>query len=277
MAKDFSNMKITFIGGGNMACALIGGLLRQGYEADNLKVVEISPGACEKITQEFNVAAIDNLREGLPGCDVLLLAVKPQQLLKVAGELAPLLANQLVISIAAGIRANDVSRWMRGHERIVRAMPNTPALIGLGVTGLYALPGVSLEEKRHAEAILATVGSTLWLEDEESLDALTAISGSGPAYVFYFIESMQQAAQELGLDPAQARSLSLQTFLGASTLAASGKEDAATLRARVTSPGGTTERAVRVLESKGVKSAIIGAAHAARLRSRELANEFGKT
>jgi pyrroline-5-carboxylate reductase len=277
MAKDFSNMKITFIGGGNMACALIGGLLRQGYEPDNLKVVEINPDAREKIKQEFNVAAIGDFRDGLAGCDILLLAVKPQQLSKVAGELAPLLANQLVISIAAGIRANDLSRWMRGHERIVRAMPNTPALIGLGMTGLYALPGVNVEEKRHAEAILAAVGSTLWLGDEESLDALTAISGSGPAYVFYFIESMQQAAQELGLDPDQARSLSLQTFLGASTLAASGKEDAATLRARVTSPGGTTERAVGVLESKDVKSAIIDAARAARVRSRELADEFGKT
>jgi pyrroline-5-carboxylate reductase len=270
-------MKITFIGGGNMACALIGGLLRQGYEPDNMKVVEINCHAREKIKQEFNVAAVDSLSEGLDGCDVLLLAVKPQQLANVAGKLALLLANQLVISIAAGIRAGDLSRWMRGHGRIVRAMPNTPALIGLGVTGLYALSGVSLEERRHAEAILGAVGSTLWLDDEESLDGLTAISGSGPAYVFYFIESLQHAAQELGLDPAQARSLSLQTFLGASTLAASGMEDAATLRRRVTSPGGTTERAIGVLESKGVKNAIIDAAHAACLRSRELANEFGKT
>lgn len=269
-------MKITFIGGGNMACALIGGLLRQGYEPDNMKVVEINSDTREKIKQEFDVAAVDSLSEGLDGCDVLLLAVKPQQLSNVAGKLALLLANQLVISIAAGIRAGDLSRWMRGHGRIVRAMPNTPALIGLGVTGLYALSGVSLEERRHAEVILGAVGSTLWLDDEESLDGLTAISGSGPAYVFYFIESLQRAAQELGLDPAQARSLSLQTFLGASTLAASGMEDAATLRRRVTSPGGTTERAIGVLESKGVKNAIIDAAHAACLRSRELADEFGK-
>lgn len=269
-------MEITFIGGGNMAWALIGGLLRQGYESDTIKVVEINPDACEKIKRELNVAATGSLREGLAGCNVLLLAVKPQQLSKVAREIAPLLVNQLVISIAAGIRANDLSRWMKGHERVVRAMPNTPALIGLGMTGLYALPEVSLEERRYAEAILGAVGSTLWLDDEESLDALTAISGSGPAYVFYFIESLQQAAQELGLNPAQARSLSLQTFLGASTLAASGKEDAATLRARVTSPGGTTEQAIAVLQSKEVKSAIIGAAHAARQRSRELADEFGK-
>src|SRR5690348_9868051 len=139
-------MKITFIGGGNMACALIGGLLRQGYEPDNMKVVEINCHAREKIKQEFNVAAVDSISEGLDGCDVLLLAVKPQQLSNVAGKLALLLANQLVISIAAGIRAGDLSRWMRGHGHIVRAMPNTPALIGLGVTGLYALSGVSLGE-----------------------------------------------------------------------------------------------------------------------------------
>jgi pyrroline-5-carboxylate reductase len=270
-------MKITFIGGGNMACALIGGLLRQGYERDNIKVVEINLDARDKIKQEFSVAAIDSLPEGLADCDVLVLAVKPQQLSTVAREIAPLLANHLVISIAAGIRADDLSRWMEGHERTVRAMPNTPALVGLGATGLYALSGVSREERRHAEAILGAVGSTLWLDDEESLDALTAISGSGPAYVFYFIESMQQAAQELGLDAAQARSLSLQTFLGASTLAARGTEDAATLRRRVTSPAGTTERAIGVLESKGVKNAIIDAARAACLRSRELADEFGKT
>jgi len=208
---------------------------------------------------------------------VIVLAIKPQQLSIVARELAPLLSDHLVISIAAGIRAKDISRWMGGYGRVVRAMPNTPALIRAAVTGLYALPGVDEEGRGHAETILGAVGSVLWCEQEELLDAVTAVSGSGPAYVFYFIEAMQQAGIELGLNTAQTRQLSIETFLGAAKLAIQSKEDAAALRARVTSPGGTTERAIASLENDDVKSAIVRAVNKAYQRSRELGDELGKT
>lgn len=269
-------MNITFIGGGNMASALIGGLLQQGYLPAQIRVVEINPEGREKVKREFNVEAVAGLAEGVANSDAVLLAVKPQQLRVVAQELAALLGNHLVISIAAGIRATDLRRWLGGHERVVRAMPNTPALIRAAVTGLYALAGVSAEERRNAEAILAAVGSVLWVEREELLDAVTALSGSGPAYVFYFIEAMQKAGQELGLTEAQARLLSLETFLGAAGLASRSDENAAVLRARVTSQGGTTERAIQSLEKDGVKNAVIRAMYAASQRSRELGDELGK-
>ena len=269
-------MNITFIGGGNMASALIGGMLQQGYAATQIRVVEISAEGREKMTRELGVAAVAQLADGVSGSDVILLAVKPQQLSVVAQQLAPLLKDHLVISIAAGIRASDISRWLGGHTRVVRAMPNTPALVRAAVTGLYALPGVSVQQRQHAEAILAAVGSVLWLEREELLDALTAVSGSGPAYVFYFIEALQQAAVELGLDAAQARQLSLETFLGAARLASQSKEDAATLRARVTSKGGTTERALQSMEHDGVRDAIARAIHAAHARARVMGDELGK-
>lgn len=270
-------MNITFIGGGNMASALIGGLLRQGYLPAQIRVVEINAEGREKIKREFKVEAVAELTQGISDSDVIVLAVKPQQLSAVAQELAALLGDHLVISIAAGIRATDISRWMGSYERVVRAMPNTPALIRAAVTGLYALPGVSVEEKHNAETILAAVGSVLWCDREELLDAVTALSGSGPAYVFYFIEAMQKAGQELGLDAAQARQLSLETLLGAARLASQSDENVATLRARVTSPGGTTERAIQALENAGVKNAIVGAIHVANQRSRELGDEFGTT
>ncbi len=269
-------MNITFIGGGNMASALIGGMLQQGYSAAQIRVVEISAAGREKITRESGVTAVAQIADGISGSDVILLAVKPQQLSAMAQQLAPLLKDHLVISIAAGIRASDICRWLGGHACVVRAMPNTPALVRAAVTGLYALPGVSAQQKQHAEAILAAVGSVLWLEREELLDALTAVSGSGPAYVFYFIEALQQAAVELGLDAAQARQLSLETFLGAARLASQSEEDAATLRARVTSKGGTTERALQSMEHDGVRSAIARAIHAAHERARAMGDEFGK-
>ncbi|OHC84148.1 MAG: pyrroline-5-carboxylate reductase, partial [Sideroxydans sp. RIFOXYB12_FULL_59_6] len=190
-------------------------------------------------------------------------------------NLAPLLTGQMVISIAAGIRAHDIARWL-GTGNIVRAMPNTPALIRHGVTGLYALEAVSATNRERAEAIIEAVGSTLWVEDESLLDSVTAISGSGPAYVFYFIEAMQQAAHELGLDELQSRQLVLDTFIGAAKLADSSQQDIATLRANVTSKNGTTERALASMEANGVRAHIVAAAHAAAARSRELGDELGK-
>jgi pyrroline-5-carboxylate reductase len=276
-------MNICFIGGGNMAGALLGGLLQQGYSPAQLAVVEINAEQRDRIKREFNVETTAELGKGVAGvaksgeadADVVVLAIKPQQLSMVARELAPLLSDQLVISIAAGIRATDISRWMGGYGQVVRAMPNTPALVQAGVTGLYALPDVDKKRRDHAETILGAVGSVVWCEQEELLHAVTAVSGSGPAYVFYFIEAMQQAGLELGLSVAQARQLSLETFLGAAKLATQSREDAAVLRARVTSPGGTTERAIASLDNDDVKRAIVRAMNKSYQRSRELGDELG--
>ncbi len=269
-------MRIVFIGGGNMASALISGLLAKGFAPQQLSVVEINVENREKLKQIFGINVVENLAEGVSASDVIVLAVKPQQLFELTRQLAPLLRQQLILSIAAGIQATDISRWLQGHERIVRAMPNTPSLVGCGVAGLYAMPGVSESDKQDAESILAAVGSVLWVDQEDMLHAVTAISGSGPAYVFYFIESMQQAGIELGLSAAQSRQLSLQTFAGASRLASVSEEDAAVLRARVTSKGGTTEQAIQAMEKNEIKSKIIAAIHASNQRSREMSDEYSK-
>ena len=269
-------MNITFIGGGKMAGAIIGGLLGKGTAADTLRVVEIASAARQRIEQQFGVQAYAGVSAAAVDSDCIVLAVKPQQVREAAIALRPLLKAQLVISIAAGIRAADLSRWLGGYQRLARAMPNTPALVGAGCAGLYALPGVGSEDKSRVDAVLGAVGTTSWLEREEQLDAVTAVSGSGPAYVFYFIEALQQAAQELGFAPAAARALALGTFAGAVKLAAGASEDVATLRSRVTSRGGTTERAIAQMDADQVKARIVTAVRAAEQRSRELGAEFGK-
>jgi len=268
-------MNICFIGGGNMAKALIGGLIKRGYAPSKIRVVEIDEQRCAHLHEEFAVRAMTDMNEAVARSEILVLAVKPQQLREVCAQMTPLLNNPLVISIAAGIRAQDISRWL-GTTNVVRCMPNTPALIRHGVTGLYAMPAVQERERERAEAILEAVGSTLWVAEEELLDAVTAISGSGPAYVYYFIEAMQQAATELGMDELQARQLVLDTFIGASKLADSSEDEVAILRARVTSKNGTTERALLSMDADHVKQHIIAAAHAAAARSKELGDEFGK-
>lgn len=268
-------MKICFIGGGNMASALIGGLLKRGYAAYKICVVEISAENCAKLHQQFSVQATTDFSTSVLQSDVVVLAVKPQQLHEVANKLAGLLSHQLVISIAAGIRAIDIARWSKSNN-IVRAMPNTPALIRSGMTGLFALAEVSEEHRHAAQSILTAVGNTLWLEQESQLDAVTAVSGSGPAYVFYFMEAMQQAAQELGLSESDAKNLVLHTFLGATKLAEATSDDVAVLRARVTSKNGTTERALLSMDSQQIKQHIITAVHAAHQRSIEMGDELGK-
>ncbi len=267
-------MNITFIGGGNMATALIGGLLKRSYVATQLRVVEINADNRTKLQNDFGVQATAELATGVAGSDVVVLATKPQQLREVCAQLAPLLDGQLIVSIAAGIRASDIARWL-GAENIVRAMPNTPALVQSGVTGLFALPQVSPAHKEIAANILAAVGSTVWVQEESLLDGVTAISGSGPAYVFYFIEAMQQAARELGLDEMQARSLVIDTFLGAAKLADASTDEVSVLRARVTSKNGTTERALLSMEADEVKRHIVAAVHAAASRSKEMGDELG--
>lgn len=271
--KDLK-MNITFIGGGNMATALIGGLLRRDFTAKQLLVVEINADNRAKLQQEFGVQATAELAVGVADSDVIVLAVKPQQLREVATQLAPLLSGQLVVSIAAGIRAPDMAHWMR-TQNVVRAMPNTPALIQSGMTGLYALPAVSKAQREQAQDILVAVGATLWVQDEVMLDAVTAISGSGPAYVFYFIEAMQQAANELGFKDDDARRLTIDTFLGAAKLADTSEESANILRTRVTSKNGTTERALLSMEANNVKQHIITAVKAAAARAKEMGDELG--
>jgi pyrroline-5-carboxylate reductase len=269
-------MRINFIGGGNMASALIGGLLRQpGLSAANLAVADVSREARDGLANRYQVAVFADAAD-TPQADMLVLAVKPQQMKQVAFKLRAQVRDALVISIAAGIRTQDLSRWLGGHGRIVRAMPNMPAMVSAGITGLYAMPETRESERAAAEAVLQAVGSTLWVEREDLLDAVTAVSGSGPAYVFYFAEALEEAAASLGFDEQSARRLAIETFAGAMRLAAQSPEPPAVLRARVTSPGGTTERALQSLEGNQVKRAIIEAVRAAAERARELGDEYGK-
>jgi pyrroline-5-carboxylate reductase len=267
-------MNICFIGGGNMATALIGGLLGKGFSAQQIAVVEINADSRAQLQRAFAVRAVESLVEGIAGSQIIILAVKPQQLRDVATQLAPLLSGQLLISIAAGIRAVDLSRWAN-TQAIVRAMPNTPALVRSGMTGMYALPAVGESQREQAQTILAAAGETLWVQNEAMLDAVTAISGSGPAYVFYFIEALQRAARELGFNAEEARRLSLETFLGASKLAAGSADDVGVLRARVTSKNGTTERALSSMAANHVAEHIVQAAKAAEARAREMGDELG--
>ena len=269
-------MKLIFVGGGNMAGALIGGLLKQGWRADALRAVDISEDARRNLAARFGVQTAAALPERFDADEAVLLAVKPQNLQPVAAELGARLQGQLVITIAAGIRTGDLSRWLGGHKRVIRAMPNTPALVGLGVAALYAPAAVGAADRQAADAVMAAVGKSLWVEREELLDAVTAVSGSGPAYVFYFMEALLQAATELGLTPEQARMLTLETFYGAASLARESDEPPSTLRERVTSKRGTTERALLHLEAEQVRARIAAAVQQAAVRSRELGDELGR-
>lgn len=267
-------MKIVFVGGGNMASALIGGLLKAGVSADAIKVVEVSAEARARLCANYGIDAEAPLTAAT-AADIVVLAIKPQHISEVAGQLAGQLTHQLVITVAAGIRTQDLSRWLGGHRRIVRVMPNTPALVLAGISGLYAMPEVSSDEKQIAADLMTSVGAIAWLPREEDLDAVTAVSSSGPAYVFYFIEALQAAAQAQGLDEATARALTLHTFSGAAKLAMESSEPAAELRRRVTSKGGTTEKGIEQLHAHGVEAAIAKAVAAAALRSQELGAQLG--
>ena len=268
-------MNITFIGGGNMATALIGGLIGKGQAAAGIRVVELQAEARKRLTAQFGVACVDSVAAAPPLGDVVVLAVKPQHMRIAAQALQPLLVRELVISIAAGIRLTDLSRWLGGYATLVRCMPNTPALIGAGISGLYARAEVAAEQRAVADAVLGAVGATLWVPQESMLDPVTAISGSGPAYVIYFIEALQQAAQEMGFSAKDARKLAVETFVGAARLAAQSPEDVAVLRERVTSRGGTTERAIASMDADRVKELIVRALHAANQRAHELGEQLG--
>lgn len=265
---------IAFIGGGNMAGALIGGLRRAGWAAASLLVVEPLPAQRERLAQEWGLQPLATADERLAAADTVVWAVKPQLFAAAAAPCAPFIGRALQVSVMAGIRSDALVR-ASGSQRVVRAMPNTPALIGCGISGLFARQAVTADERAGAESLFAPTGTTLWVAQESDLDAVTALSGSGPAYVFYFVEAMMQAAAEMGLTPAQGRQLALATFDGATALAAASKESPETLRAQVTSKGGTTHAAITALEEAGVKAAFVRALHAARERARELGDEFG--
>jgi pyrroline-5-carboxylate reductase len=269
-------MRIAFLGGGNMATALIGGLVAKGADPRSFAVIEVSPAARERLGARYPVHVATAPDAAVQRCEVLVLAVKPQNMRSALASLASSVSSKLVISIAAGITLDALSRWLGGHRRLVRCMPNTPALIGAGITGLYALPEVSSAEKTTAEKILGAVGEVVWLPEERLLDPVTAVSGSGPAYVFWFIEQLAAAGEGFGLEKDAARKLALHTVLGAAKLAASSGEPPATLRKNVTSPGGTTEAALKVFDEEQLAERFRRALDAARRRGAELGGELGK-
>ena len=272
-------MNVVFIGGGNMADALIGGMLKSGFATSQLRAVEVDGAARRRLFEKYRVECIAESRGNVRAGEVVVFAVKPQQMQE-AARFSGLKPNaNLVVSIAAGITLASLAGWLGGpnvtHTKLVRAMPNTPALIGAGIAGLYALSGVDGDGRTHAASVLEAVGGTLWCEREDELDAVTAVSGSGPAYVFYFIEALESAARELGFEPLAARRLALATFSGAARLAEQSDSEPALLRAQVTSKGGTTERAISVLDEAAVMGAIIAAVKAAAERAHELGDRFG--
>ena len=269
-------MKLAFIGGGNMANALIGGLLAQGARPGALSVVEPVAAARRRLGARYKVHASSAPDARTAAADTLVLAVKPQDMRAAVAPLAGKLGNRLVISIAAGIRLRDLARWLGGHAKLVRCMPNTPALIGAGITGLYAPPGVSAAEKRRAERILGAVGKVVWVRHEALLDPVTAVSASGPAYVFWFIEQLAAAGAALGLKPETSAELALETVLGAAMLAARSKEPPAVLRERVTSKGGTTAAALDVFDQEQLAARFRRAIEAASRRGTELGELLGK-
>lgn len=274
-------MTTTFIGGGNMASALVGGMLARGTSVAEIRVVEPSVSARELVATRYAGMQLFDActTAAVAGAELIVFAVKPQQMRAAAQTLARHLAHlpdPVVLSIAAGIRLNDLARWLGGRGRLVRAMPNTPALVGKGISGVFAAATVGEAGRALASSVLEAAGELLWVDDEAMLDAVTGVSGSGPAYVFYFLEALEKAGQELGFAPADARRLAYATFSGAMALAQASPADPWALRAQVTSKGGTTERALEVLESGGVKEHIVAAVRAAALRAGELGDVFGR-
>lgn len=271
-----SATRITFIGAGNMASSLIGGLHAQGISAGALRASDPSAEQRERIGAEHGIQVFADNAEAVAGADVLVLAVKPQSMKTVCQALAPNLeTGQLIVSIAAGIPCASLERWL-GPQALVRCMPNTPALLRQGVSGLYANSRVSAAQRQQAEQLLSAVGLALWLEEESQIDAVTAVSGSGPAYFFLLIEAMIAAGEKLGLPRAVATQLTQQTALGAARMVLENDLDVAELRRRVTSPAGTTEAAIQTFQAGGFEALVEQALHAAARRSAELAEQLGQ-
>lgn len=271
-----SDLTITFIGAGNMAASIIGGLIAKGFNANNITASDPYPDSLSRLQEVAPVNITQDNDQAIASADVVVLAVKPQVMKQVAqGISAAVQARQpLVISIAAGIEINSLDKWLGGNLAIVRCMPNTPALVQTGATALYATSQVSEAQRQQADQILKAVGIARWVDDEAQLDAVTAVSGSGPAYFFLVMEAMQAAGEQLGLAPDLARQLTLQTALGSAQMAIESDVDVAELRRRVTSPGGTTFEAISTFEDNGLRELFLQALTAARDRSESLAKEM---
>lgn len=269
------NINIGFIGGGNMARSLIGGLLASGVDKSRLHAADPNDSQCSELNKDFGINTTCQNQEIIDLCDVIVLAVKPQVMKEVANQLdISKAAFKLFVSIAAGIRSSALQKWLGDEVPVVRTMPNTPSLVQSGAAGLFASKEVTDEQRDQAESILRAVGLTVWVNEESQLDAVTALSGSGPAYFFLVMEAMEKAATQMGLDPETARLLTVQTAFGAAKLALEIKDEPAELRHKVTSPGGTTERAVAVLQEKNLQAIFAEALKAARDRSIELASQL---
>jgi pyrroline-5-carboxylate reductase len=270
-------MKILFVGGGNMAQAILGGLIAQDFRPENISVVE-PVATTRQAIEALGITAHASIRNELINCDAIVLAVKPQMMSPAISPLAGKLRSQVVISIAAGIGTASLGRWLgtntAPYANVIRTMPNTPALIRAGISGLYAASGVNEGGRQIAESLLGAVGKTVWFDTEAMLDAVTAVSGSGPAYVFYFIEALEEAALQLGFDPEAARMFAVETFVGSAALVASTNEAPGVLRARVTSRRGTTERAIETFDAHALRQGFIEGVNAAATRSRELGEEL---
>jgi pyrroline-5-carboxylate reductase len=265
---------IAFIGGGNMASAIIGGLLKQGWPVSHIDVVEPSDEARAKLSSQFGISAQVQADSFLTRADLVVWAVKPQTFKDAAAQAQAHTSAALHLSVAAGIRSDTIAHWL-GSGRVVRAMPNTPALIGKGITALFARAEVSEAEKALVNQVLGSTGEVMWVHAEVLIDAVTALSGSGPAYMFYFMEAMREAGTGMGLDPTQAYQLAIATFIGAGELAKASPDPPEVLRQRVTSKGGTTFAALTFMEADGVKTSFIAAMRAAQQRAKELGDEFG--
>jgi len=263
---------IAFIGSGNMAAALIGGLITDGTPAEHLLASDPDPARREALAANTGIHTLEDNAEAVARAEVVVLAVKPQVLGKVARGLAESIQQHrpLVISIAAGIRSDTLQRWLGGEVALVRSMPNTPAMLQAGATALFATPEVTESQREQAESVMRAVGLVQWVDDESLMDAVTALSGSGPAYFFLFMEAMERAGERLDLPADTARLLTLQTALGAARMAIESSEDPAELRRRVTSPGGTTEQAIERFEKEDLEGIVLRALTAARDRSIEL-------
>lgn len=279
--SNLEQAKILFIGGGNMANAMMMGLLHKGFSAKHIEVIEPVASSREKISAQLNISCHENLaqlKSSVSSFDVIVFAIKPQQFKAVATDLSPWVKecqSTVFLSIAAGIRTTDITRWL-GHSCVIRAMPNTPALIGQGMTGLYASQGVNEAQKNLVQDLCESFGAALWFEHEDQLNDVTAISGSGPAYVFAFIEAFEDAARARGLTPEQAKLLVKETILGAIALANQSPDSPSQLREKVTSKGGTTFAALEVLREKNWSTIFSQAIDAASHRSEELAKELGQ-
>jgi pyrroline-5-carboxylate reductase len=268
-------LPMAFVGGGNMANALIGGLIRHGAPASAIHVVEPFAATAQALHAQHGVNVQGLADDRLKDCALVVWAVKPQVFKEAALLTAAHVPQALHLSVAAGITSNSIAQWLHS-ERVVRAMPNTPALVGLGQTGLYARSAVSPAEKTAVTDMMGLMGQSLWVDQEDLLDAVTALSGSGPAYVFYVLEAMVDAGVQMGLTPAQAHQLAVGTFVGASELARSSSETPAVLRERVTSKGGTTFAALSVMQEKGLHALFLQAMQAAQERAKSLGQELGK-